>query len=154
MIEAVPKSTFSQDFILSSPNGGLAELDVSGWRERAEFELDGVPYRLYRESALGDFVLERAGAVIARATKPSAFRSTFQLQVSGHDLTLRKTSAWRRDFGVFDGEEMVGRIAPVKWYGRRAYVELPGDWNLALQLFLFWLVLLMWRRQNAAAAST
>jgi hypothetical protein len=154
MIEAVPKSTFSKDFILFSADGALAELDVSGWRERAEFELEGVPHRLYRESARGDFVLERAGTVIARATKPSAFRSTFQLQVSGHDLTLRKSSAWRRDFAVFDGAEMVGRIAPVKWFGRRAAVELPGDWNLSLQLFLFWLVLLMWRRQSSAAAGT
>jgi hypothetical protein len=154
MIEAVPKSAFSKDFILRSGNGELAELDVSGWRESAEFELEGVLHRLYRESPLGDFVLERDGTVIARATKPSAFRATFRLQVSGHDLTLRKISVWRRDFGVFDGEEMVGRIAPVKWYGRRAAVEVPEHWNLALEIFLFWLVLLMWRRENAAAAAT
>jgi hypothetical protein len=153
MIEAVPKSAFSNDYVLQSPDGALAELDVSAWTERAEFELEGAPYRLYREGMLGDFVLERAGTVIARATKPSAFRALFRLQVSGHDLTLRKLSAWRRDFGVFDGEQRVGRIAPVKWYSRRASIEVPEHWNLALEVFLFWLVLVMWRREKAAAAT-
>ena len=39
--------------------------------------VDGIDYRLYRESSFGDFVLEHAGSVIARATKPSAFRREF-----------------------------------------------------------------------------
>ena len=153
MIEAVPKHIFSRDFVLHSPDGSLVELDVSNWRDRAEFDLEGVEYRLYREGMVtGDFILERAGVVIARATKPSVFRERFELEVSGHSVSMKKLSLWRRGFGVFDGEQLVGSIAPAGLFTRRTIVTMPDDWALALQLFLFWLVLLMWRR-NAAAAN-
>ena len=153
MIEAVPKGFFRQDFILHSDDGGLVELDVSSWRERAEFELDGIPFKLYREGMRGDFVLERAGTVIARATKTSAFFKIFKLDINGHALTLRKISAWRRGFGVYENDQLVGSIMPVTWFSQRSIVEMPADWNLALQLFLFWIVLLMWKRAAKAAAS-
>ena len=58
MIEAVPKHIFSNDYILRASDGQLAELDVSSWRERAEFVLDGASYRLYRDGIVGPFVLE------------------------------------------------------------------------------------------------
>ena len=151
MIEAVPKHIFSRDFVLHSPDGSLVELDVSNWRDRAEFEFDGIAYRLYREGMVsGDFVLERAGVVIARAMKPSAFRKRFELEVNGHSVSMKKLSLWRRGFGVFDGEQLVGSIAPAGLFTRRTIVTMPDDWAVALQLFLFWLVLLMWHRQAAA----
>ncbi len=152
MIEAVPTGFWRNDFMLHSSDGSLVELDVSSWREKAEFDLQGARYRLYREGILGDFVLERDGTVIARATKTSAFRAKFELDVNGHALTLKKLSPWRRGFGVYDGEVTVGSIAPVKWYSKRSEIDLPDEWNLALQLFLFWLVLLMWNREEAAAS--
>jgi hypothetical protein len=153
MIEAVQKGIWRKDFVLHSSDGSLVELDVSTWREKAEFNLQDVPYQLYRESAFGDFVLERDGTVIARATKVSVFREAFHLDVNGHALTVKKISLWRRGFGVYDGEAMVGSVMPRHWYSSDSVIDLPDEWNLALQLFLFWLVLLMWKREAAAAAT-
>ena len=61
--------------------------------------VDGIDYRLYRESSFGDFVLEHAGSVIARATKPSAFRREFVISTRNnltrceHSRSVEPTSS-------------------------------------------------------------
>ena len=147
MLEADPKHFFSNDFVVRSSDRTITSLDVSMWRERAEFELDGVSHRLYREGFMsGAFVLERAGFVIARAMKPSAFSSRFEVDIGGRPFTLRKLSVFARRFGVFSGEQQVGVIRPVGAFTRRTAVELPSDWPAAVQLFIFWLSLVIWNR--------
>ena len=154
MLEAAPKHFLSNDFEIRSSGRTITSLDVSLWRERAEFELDGVSHRLYRDGLMsGAFVIERAGFVIARAMKPSAFRSRFDVDIGGRPFTVRKLSMFGRRFGVFSGEQQVGVIRPVGAFTRRTAVELPSDWTPAVQLFVFWLALVIWNREASAAAS-
>lgn len=151
MIEAVPRGWFSNSFRLQQPHGTVAEIDVSNWREKAEFDVQGGHYRLYREGfASGAFVLERDGQVVARALKPSAFRSRFEVQLGGRTLDLRR-AAWSSNFGLFDGERQVGSIRRAGILTRRALIDLPDDWPLAAQVFVFWLVLVIWIRDQAAS---
>ena len=154
MLEAVPRHVFSSDFVVRSSERTIALLDVSSWRERAEFEIDGVSHRVYREGLIrGAFVLERAGVIIARAVKPSAFRSRFELDVGGRAFTLRKLSAFGRRFGIFADDRQVGEIRPAGLCTRRTELELPADWSVAQQVYVFWLALVIWSREAAAAAS-
>jgi hypothetical protein len=154
MLEAAPRHFLSNDFVLMSSDRAVALLDVSSWRERAEFELEGVSYRLYREGFMsGAFVLERAGVVIARATKPSVFRARFELDINGRSFMLRKISAFSRRFGIFADDRQVGEIRPAGLFTRRVVLELPSDWPTAVQLFVFWLALVIWNREARAAAS-
>jgi hypothetical protein len=154
MIEAVSKHIFSNDYVLHGAEGSVAELDVSGWRERAEFVLDGASYRLYRDGMVGPFVIERDGAVIASARKPSAFRDRFEVELPDRTYVLRKTSWSGRRFGVFEGDRAVGEMAQTGWFSRRIRLSLPADWPAAVHIFLFWLALVIWNRDAAAAAST
>ena len=154
MLEASPKNFFSTNYIIRVPGRTPAVLDVSLWRESAEIELDGAVHRFYREKIFGGaFVLERAGVVIARAVKPSAFRSRFDVELGGKRFVVRKVSMWRRRFGVFSGEQQIGVVRPAGVFTRRALIEMPSDWSLAHEVFIFWLVLIIWRREAAAAAS-
>jgi hypothetical protein len=152
MIEAVPKHIFSNDYILRASDGKLAELDVSSWRERAEFVLDGASYRLYRDGIVGPFVLERDGEVIARARKPSVFRNRFEIDLPDGPCVLRKTSLSGRRFGVFVGDRAAGEMAQTGFFARRIRLSLAADWPDAIQIFLFWLALVIWNREAAAAA--
>ena len=152
MIEAVPKHIFSNDYVLRGTDGRVAELDVSSWRERAEFVLDGATYRLYRDGMAGPFVMERDGTVIARARKPSVFRNRFEIELPDRSCELRKTSLSGRRFGVFEGDRAAGEMAQAGFLGRRIRLSLPADWPAAIQVYLFWLALVIWNREAAAAS--
>lgn len=152
MIEAVSKHVFSNDYVLRGAGGSVAELDVSAWRERAEFGLDGASYRMYRDGMFGPFVLERDSTVIARARKPSAFRDRFEIELPDRTCVLRRTSLGGRRFGIFVGDDAVGEMAQVGLFGRRIRLSLPPEWPEAVHIYVFWLALVIWNREAAAAA--
>lgn len=151
MIEAVPKSWFSGDYRLQQAPGTVAELDVSGWREKAEFDIHGGHYRLDREKAPSRaFVLMRDTQQLARALKPSAFRSRFEVQVGGRTFEMRR-GGWQSNFTLLDGERQVGSVRRAGVFTRRAIIDLPDDWPLPVQVFVFWLALVIWNREQEAA---
>ena len=154
MLEAIPAGIFSNRFRLEQENQLLGEFDPSIWREKALLELEDGTYQLYRERHFsGDFVLEHDGKIAARATKPSAFRGIFELELSNRQLVLRKPSVWSRSFVVLDGEKEIGRIRRLGVFGRRTNIDLPGEWPVSARVFVFWLAFLIWKREQAAAAS-
>jgi hypothetical protein len=154
VIVAVPKRWFSNDYRLQQAHGTVADLDVSGWKEAAEFDVAGGRYRLYRQRmASGAFVMDQGGNVVARAVKPSALQARFELQVGRRSFTLRRPRWWRSDFALLEGETQVGRVRRAGAFTRRTLVELPDDLPLAAQVFVFWLALVIWTREAAAASA-
>lgn len=152
MVEAIPQGIFSKDFHLWRDGRPVAELDVSSWSEKADVDIEGVPYRLYRQGMMsGAFVLERDGQIIAQAHKLSALSDTFEIHADGRTLTLRKESFWSSDFGLFEGEQRLGGIAKAGFLTRRARVELPKEWPSPIQTFIFWLALLIWNREQRSS---
>ena len=152
MIEAVPTGLFRSDFELHKHRRPVAKLDVSMWREKAEVEIEGERYTFRREGTFsGPFLLERGGEQLARAVKPSAFRREFEILVRGRTFTLRKMSPWRREFGLYVHEQRVGGVTPCAWYTRRSVLRLPDDWSAAMQAFVFWLALIIWRRDESSS---
>jgi hypothetical protein len=154
MLEAIPTGIFSNRFRLEQENKLLGEFDPSIWRDKAQLELEDGTYQLYREGAIsGDFVLEHNGKIAARATKPSAFRGIFEVELANRVLTLRKPSIWSRSFVLLDGEKEIGRIRQLGVVRRRTHIDLPAEWPLSTRIFLFWLAFIIWKREHAAAAS-
>jgi hypothetical protein len=153
MLQAAPKGVFSRDYVLSSDAGVVAGLDVSNWRERAEFTVGGEVFRLERDGMGGPFLLRRGETVVAQAEKPSAFSSRFIVTYGQEAFELRKLSMWSRGFGAFHAGREVGRIVPAGVFSRKANVHLPDGWPIPLQVFVFWLVLVIWSREAAAASA-
>ena len=152
MLEAIPKSIFSTCFRLQQQDQLLGEVNTSIWREKARVELEDGTYLLSREGHFsGDFLLEHNGKLVARASKPSAFHNRFEVEVLGRLLVLRKLSSWNRRFGLFDADKQVGSIYPLSHFSSRAGIDLPGGWPVPIRVFLFWLVFLLWKRQQAAS---
>ncbi len=150
MLEATPTGLFSRDFSIEAGGQRIAVLDVSWWKEAGEISIAGQPYRLYRESLLGAFVLERQGAAVARATKPSVFRSLFDLELADGLYSLRRAFVFGKNFSVYRGEVEVGSVQRAHWLSRRALIDLPADWPVPVQVFVFWLVLMIWNRRKRA----
>lgn len=151
MLEAKPIGLFSPDFRIEAVGRQIAYLDLAIWREAGEFQVDGKPYRFFRERLMsGAFVVEAEGWPVARATKPSAWRSLFELEIDSRYYTLRRATAFTRSFAVLDGDRQVGRIRPAGVLSRKALIELPAEWSYAVQIFVFWLVVVIWNRDEAS----
>ena len=153
MLEAIPTSVLSSNFRLEQESKLVGELDPSIWRCKATLELEDGTYTLYRESAFGgDYLMERNGNIVARAVKISMLRDKFAVQVGTRSLELKKISWKSRNFGLFDGDRQIGIIAPQGFFSKRSNIDLPQEWPLASRVFMFWLALLMWKRDSAAAS--
>jgi hypothetical protein len=160
MLTIIPKAWYSWDFDVMDRDRQLAHMDLSSWSEKGIVTVEGVEHRVYREGVMsGDFVLERGGTVLARASKPSAFFNTFVLAYQGRQYTLEKKSAWGRAFVLRSRlgeagsvrETQIGSVVPAGAWTRKASADLPDDWPLPLRVFVIWLATVMWRREADAA---
>jgi hypothetical protein len=151
-VTLVPKRWFSWEYSVMGGDRTLAVLDHSSWRERAEITIGDVTHRMFREHAMGDFIIETGGRELARATKPSAFRHTIIVHYKGTDYELRKPSLWRRDFVLLDGDRQIGAITRESAWTRRATADLPSDWPMPIRAFVICLVIILWKRDANAAA--
>jgi hypothetical protein len=154
-MEAVQKRWFSNDFRLLRDGTVVAELDVAALRTRADLDVDGDRYRFYRDGALsGTYLMERAGHVLVRAEKPGMLRGRFTIHIRDRAYELRKQSAWGRTFVLHEDGAEVGTLRRRGFVIRRIQLDLPADWPLSVQAFIFWLALIVWRREDAAAVGS
>jgi len=152
ILEARPVGIFTQEFSIEAEGQEIALLDSSSWRVAGAISIGDHIYRLYREGLRsGAFFLEYEGQVVARAVKPSAFSSQFDIELYHHRYSLTRASVFGRGFAVLQGEVVVGSIRPARMFTRRTIIDLPPDWAIPFQVFVFWLVLVAWKRAAATA---
>ena len=152
MLEAIPTNFFSTNFRLQQETKLVGELDPSVWRCKATLELEDGTYTLYRERFLGgDYLLERNGNIVARAVKLSMLHDKYAIQIGNRMIELRKSGWASRKFVLFDSDKQIGTISPRGMFSKRADIDLPAEWPLASRVFMFWLVLLVWKQQSQAA---
>lgn len=156
MLTLIPKHWFSWDFRVTEDGRDIALIDRDWFRERATLDVDGASYHVRRTSLVhGTFALELDGRVIAEAKKTSAFRRAFEVVTAeGERYELAAVSMFRRRFELLRGGVPVGVVEPVSVFGRTATAKFPTTLSRPLQLFLVFLVLVLWKRASDAAASS
>ena len=148
LLIATPRSIFSWSFDLHRGDELVAHIDMAWLREAADVFIGGQDYTFLRESILqGTFALKQGDEVLARAQKTSIFSRSFEVEIAGGGSTLRPVWIWGREFALYNGDLQVGRIYPQTWFRWTAVIDLPDGLTLPEQVFLYWLVLVMWRRQ-------
>jgi hypothetical protein len=152
MLHALPTSWLSSHFRLESDGRDIGRLALAAIRERATFTVKDVEFSFYRESMAGDFVLDFQGSVLARAQKTSVLKRQFTLTFEDQSYTLSASSAFGRAFVLSEGEAEVGRVRPLKMFSNKAEIDLPDAVPLPVQVFCFWLVVVLWKRAEAAAS--
>ena len=151
MLQIVPTHWYSWDLRVMDESHPVADIAMSSWCEKGALTISGTTYRVHREGLMsGDFVLEHAGGVLARAEKPSVFRREFVIRHAGREYTLRPESAFRRAFVFLDGSRRVGFLAPKSAFTRKAAASLPHDLPLPVRMFVVWLTMISWRRQQSS----
>lgn len=153
-IDANPKSILSWGYDLSMGNASLVSMDVSWAWGRGSFEWEGVRYDLYRETpCIGDFVISDGKGVIVRAVKENPLVRAFTVRFGDREFRLAAAHPLTRRFVLEEQGNAIGEISPYI-LSRKGWAELPDDLPIPVCVFLFWLVVLIWRRQASAAASS
>ncbi len=151
MLIATPKRWLSWDFEVHEGGGQpVGEVKVSAWREQGAVTVGGIEYPVTRQGAVGAFTLSGAGGVLAQAMKPSALRRMFTLEHDGKEYTLKAISVWGRGTVLLDGETKIGAVRHSGVFTWQARADLPEDMPLEVRLFVIWLTVLLWKRQQAA----
>lgn len=155
MLRAIPRGLFSWGFSILEDDAEVAGLEVAWMRERGNLDIKGTEFNLYRQGWLsGLFLLEGEGTVLAQANKPNALTRRFEVTYGRDTLSLAAQSPFTRAFGVYDGETQIGSIYPDHCFTRKTTIDLPDDIILPVKGFLFWLVVLMWRRAANRSSSS
>ena len=136
----------------------VARIKTSGWRERADLEINENGYRkffsLKRDGVFsGSFLLLEMERVICSAIKPSAFSNRFEISLDGRSYEFRRPSIWSQRFVLISNGVEVGSVVPRGFFRRRFEIDLPEALPLAVKAFVFWLSLVIFKREQSAAAS-
>ncbi len=148
-LRIIPQGWLSRDFRVLEGGVELAVIDKSWLGESGAFTIYGKTYTVARTSVLrGTFTLEHNGRVLAEAVKPSPFLRSFEITANGDRYSLRAVSPFRRKFLLLRRGSVLGEIEPVSLFGREAVARLPKEMPTPLQLFVVYLVLVLWRRSR------
>jgi hypothetical protein len=154
MLMCLPKSICDRNYRVTGLPDGVAEVDFDTFSEQGTITIDGEPLRVRKHGAMsGRWTLERDGEVLAEAVKTSAMTRSVEIRTLGVTLNLDAKSAISYEFILSHDGNRCGSIRPMHSLTRRAYVDCDPSIDSITQLFAFWMVALMWRRAEAAAAS-
>jgi len=149
MLTVVPKA-WSYTFSVMDGTDSVAQaVDLSWWRDKGELRIQDDIYTARRDKS--SYILESAAGVLARTERPRRWRRELVIEHLGRRYTLRAKSAFRREFQLLDGPVKIGSISPEGLFTRRAAVELPRMFPLFLQVFIIWLVMMLWKQEDSAA---
>ena len=157
LLRAHPTRFFSWDYQVwdEADLSSRLELELGAFREGGRVLVDGEEFIVRKEGVLGShFILEAGTGVLAEAVKQGAFSGTFKVRVADRVFTLRAAGLFSRRYILLHGRQELGSISPSGFFGRTAVVDLPADIPIPIRLFLLCLVLLLWKRAAAAAASS
>jgi hypothetical protein len=152
MLRAIPKGWWSPGYRILEGNSLVATIAPSWSREAATITIQGATYKAYREGFMsGAFLLESDGVMGMRAEKPSALYRSFQVECNGRRFTLEAESVGYRKFVLIADGRHFGSVYPEGWFSRKAIVDLPESISLPGRIFMFWLVMILWKRDSEAA---
>lgn len=154
VLEAEPTGWASWNTLIKSDGAPITELTISAWKSRGRFELDGQEFTIEpRGFWLHNAVLQRGGAVIAKAEKPALMRRSWIISSAGHRLEMESRSWTGREYVLRLGGREVGRIAREGMTGRKVSLHFPDEVPEVLQIFLTYIVVCQAKREAAAAAA-
>lgn len=153
ILEAEPTGWASWNTLIKSDGGPVTELNISAWKSRGSFQLDGQDFTIEpRGFWLHNAVLQRGGTVVAKAEKPALMRRHWVISSAGHRLELESRSWTGRDFVLRLGNQEVGRITRQGMTGRKISLTFPDNVPEILQVFLTYIVLCQAKREASAGS--
>jgi hypothetical protein len=151
MLTAVPYGFWAPEYVLSDETGrALARVKLHWGGEAGTITLDGAAQNIRRDGMMGPWHVWSSGTVVATVIKPSAFSRLFHISVGSAEYRM-VPRAWSSAFDLFAGDQRLGGLERRGILSRTMAVFLPDDLPMMVRAIAVWVVLLMWRRADAAS---
>lgn len=152
MIEVRTRGFYKARWELSVDGQPLVVLyQRSMWREDCQFELGGQPYVISKQRRR-EFGLASGTGEHARAQLEGSRRWTITSAAGSFEVLRPKF--WSSHWEVHAGGQVVGQIRRKGAFSSRVLADIDGQIAPPLQVFALYLVLVMMRRAQAAAAAS
>ena len=153
MLHARPKNFFSHAYRVFHGEKLVARVDVSHFSRRGALAVGNRELVLRKQGVLHpEYLMLLNEEAVAQARKESFLCDRVQLLLGGADCELRRKGLFGSCYLVWLGDEQIGEIRRTNLFSRRAVIDLPEEWPLELRLFVFWIVVLFWRRDTASSS--
>ncbi len=157
VLTCLPQSICSWNYsITGSDSDVIASVEFDFWNEQGSIILEPSCYGVKRGWVWpsDEWSLESGDRVIAVATKPNPFTRFFEVSYSSQDLILRPELPFTRSFLIEQDNRVLGTIQPMHSFTRRASIDCSSSIAIPVQIFLFWLTVLMWKRDAKKSATS
>jgi hypothetical protein len=147
VLTCLPQSICSWNYSVTAADSGVtASVEFDFLSEQGSITLESSYYSVQHAWLSGEWSLESGGRVIAVAIKPNPLSRLFEVSCGSQDLILRAESPFTRAFVVEQDDRLLGTIQPTHPLTRRASINCSSSIEIPVQVFLFWLAVLMWKR--------
>jgi hypothetical protein len=149
MLRARRRGIFKREYEITS-DGGAATSLLGGRRESCEFSLSGTDFRIERDGRKR-FLLHGPDGRIATAERQTGREWT--VRADSGNLKLMKPSIWRSRWEVQQRGSRKGEIRQDGAFKQTYTAGIPADVPLPVAVFTLYVVLVIFERAAAAAAS-
>jgi len=155
--ELKPRGFFGRDFVILGEDGQpLTEIDthVNWFGEDSRFTLEGIEYSLQTKGLTGGrFDLVRDRRTLAHARRSGLWDTSLEVELADRRFKLKRVGFWGTRFELRHGDHVCGGIQRKGWSGRTVLFDMSERIPLAEQVFIAWLALILWTREDSAAAT-
>ncbi|MGB7444669.1 MAG: hypothetical protein WA919_26680 [Coleofasciculaceae cyanobacterium] len=94
----------------------------------------------------GEWLLQKDDQVVAVARKPNPLTRVFKVSHQEQVLILKAKFPFTKSFVVEQDNQLLGTIKPINSWTKQALIDCSSSISVSIQIFMFWLTSLMWRR--------
>ncbi len=105
-----------------------------------------------RASLAGPSSSKKTGSNWPVPKKPSSLFRSFTVTNNGKEYGLRAASPVERMFILSENGRELGTVRPEHAFTRKAVIDLPAEIDLPVRIFMVWLVLVLWKRDEESAS--
>jgi hypothetical protein len=155
MIRATPKGWLSSHFKIFENDNEITELDFKNVGQKVSVEIQDETYEFkprVSDYSAGSYIIESNNSALAFAERVEDLDKTFSFVLGEKEYLLRPDSTWGRKFVLLENEEEVGAIYPKRRFSSNVVAELPNVIPLPIRVFMLWLVVSFWKKDEDDAA--
>lgn len=148
-LQCIPSSMWGWNYGIETSQG-TARIELKVMKDEGEIVLSDASYTIMHPMLSGEWTLKQVtdgkDSIVAQARKPNPLRRKLELTFGTKKLVLQAVSPFRREFQIRQASQVLGRIRPDSFSSRQATIEIDAPLDLSIQLFLFWLTVMLWRQ--------